>query len=240
MQYKILLKNFIHTIFVSTFALIVIFIIMAKMHFVFGSIIILTFLLAWKMISGLANINFYILYSLFLSSLVFSWNFKMLPVVMFFALMTLLFYFRVIDIRPEIKNNIPLFLTFKQFFLFLVFFCNVLALYCLFYLNHLPFWFVFSLFILISIVFFSWYKRLNKIEWSLYEKIVLFLMFLQISWFLFNFSNGFFVFPLLIVFWFYILIEIYKGIVNWSWSKTLNFIVLPIIITLVFSFLIKL
>lgn len=240
MQYKILLKNFIHTIFVSSFALIVVFLVMSKMHFVFGSIIILTFLMLWKMISGLANINFYILYSLFLSSLIFSWHFKILPVLVFFVLMMFLFYSRVIDVRPEIKNNIPLFLTFKQFFLFLVFFCNVLALYCLFYLSHIAFWFVFSLFILISIVFFSWYKRLNKIEWSLYEKIVLFLMFLQISWFLFNFSNGFFVFPLLIVFWFYILIEIYKGVVNWNWGKTFNLIVIPIGITLMFSFLIKL
>ncbi|MDD3156165.1 MAG: hypothetical protein PHP14_01850 [Candidatus Pacebacteria bacterium] len=59
--------------------------------------------------------------------------------MIFFILMIALFYFRVIDIKPEIKDNIPLFLTFKQMFLFLVFFYNTLSLYCLFYLNHVKF-----------------------------------------------------------------------------------------------------
>lgn len=240
MNYSRLFSNFIHTILTGIFVVLVVFLVMTKIHFVLGSIVILTFLVLWKLISGLANINFFILYTLFLSSLIFSWNFKMLPVVIFFILMIALFYFRVIDIKPEIKDNIPLFLTFKQMFLFLVFFYNTLSLYCLFYLNHVKFIWIFLLFICLSWVSFSWYKKLNKINWSFYEKVVIFLIFLQISWFLFNFSNGFFVFPMLIVFWFYILIEIYKRIINWNLNKTLSFVVLPIIITLIFSFLIKL
>lgn len=220
--------------------ILVVFLVMTKIHFVLGSIIILVYLVLWKLISGLANINFFILYTLFLSSLIFSWNFKILPVLLFFIVMIILFYFRVIDIKPEIKDNLPLFLTFKQMFLFLVFFYNTLALYCLFYLNHVKFIWVFLLFLFLSWVVFSWYKKLNKINWSFYEKVIIFLIFLQISWFLFNFSNGFFIFPMLIIFWFYILIEIYKRIVNWNLNKTLSFVLLPIMITLIFSFLIKL
>jgi hypothetical protein len=240
MPYQALLKNFIHTILVSVFSILVMFILIVKINTILALIIILAFLILWKMISGLANINFFILFSLFFSSLVFSWNFKIIPVLSFFILMILLFYFRVIDIKPNIKNNLPMFSTFKQTFLFSVFFYNVLSLYCLFYLNHWPFFIIFSLFAALSFICFSWYKKLNNIDWSLYEKIVIFLVFLQLSWFLFQYSNSFFIFPILIVFWFYNIIEIYKQIMNWNWNKTLNFIIFPILITIVSTFWIKL
>lgn len=240
MPYQALLKNFIHTILVSVFSILVMFILIIKINTILALIIILSFLILWKMVSGLANINFFILFSLFFSSLVFSWNFKIIPVLLFFILMILLFYFRVIDIKPNIKNNLSIFLTFKQIFLFSVFFYNVLSLYCLFYLNHWPFFVIFPLFAGLSFICFSWYKKLNNINWSLYEKIVIFLVFLQLSWFLFQYSNSFFVFPILIVFWFYNIIEIYKQIMNWNWNKTLNFIIFPILITIVCTFWIKL
>jgi len=240
MTYLFSLKNFIHTILVIIFSILIFFILITKISFWWSSLIVLLFLLLWKMISGLANINFFILFVLFFSSTIFSWNFEFIPVAIFFITMIMLFYFRVIDIKPEIKKNIAVFLTFKQIFLFLIFFTTILALYCVFYLNHWPFWLVFIMFSLLSYICFSWYKKLNNINWSLYEKIVMFITFLQISWFLFNFSNGFFIFPMLMVFWFYNIIEIYKHILNWTWSKTVNLVLFPIIITMFFSFLIKL
>ena len=240
MQYPGFLKNFIHTILVTIFSFLVIFILITKINMFWGLLIILSFLLLWKMISGLANINFFILFSLFFSSLVFSWNFKIVSVLMFFILMMLLFYFRVIDIRPEIKNNLSIFLTFKQIFLFLIFFANILSVYCLFYLSHWPFTFCFLLFSLLSWVCFSWYKRINNINWLLYEKIVIFLIFLQISWFLFHFSNSFFIFPILIVFWFYNIIEIYNHILCLNFNRIFNFIIFPLLVTIIFGFWIKL
>jgi hypothetical protein len=131
-------------------------------------------------------------------------------------------------------------LVLKQLFFFMIFFANILTLYCLFYLNHWPFTFIFILFALLSYISFSWYKKLNNINWMLYEKIVIFIIFLQISWFLFNFSNGFFVFPMLTVFWFYNLVEIYKNICNWNNKKLVDFIILPLFLTFIISFLIKL
>lgn len=240
MQNLSLLKNLIHTVWITVFSFLVIFILMTQINIIWGLVIILSFLLLWKMISGLANINFFILLSLFFNSVVLAWNFKIFSVLLFFILMTLLFYFRVIDIRPEIKNNLSFFLAFKQIFLFLVFFSNILSIYCLFYLNHWSFVLCFMLFALLSWICFSWYKRINNINWLLYEKIVIFLAFLQISWFLFHFSNSFFIFPILIVFWFYNIIEIYNHIISWNFRKTINLLILPLLITIIFSFWIKL
>lgn len=235
-----MLKNLIHTVLTVIFLLLVLFVLITKMNWIWGSIIILLFLLLWKLISGLANINYFILYSLFVSTLIFSWNFKTIPVVIFLVTMMSLFYFRVIDIKPAIKDNFSIFITFKQWFLFLVFFYNILAIYCLFYLNHLRFFYSFVLYILVSYICFSWYKKLNNINWSLYEKIIIFLVFIQISWIIFHFSNGFFIFPILLVFWFFNLMEIYRHILTWNTSKTINFVIIPMIISFFMSFVIKL
>jgi hypothetical protein len=240
MNYQPIWKNLIHTILTVIFVILTMFILMAKLNWIWGSIIILMFLLLWKLISGLANINYFILYSLFISTLIFSWNFKMVPVISFLIIMIVLFYFRVIDIKPIIKDNLSVFLTFKQWFLFLVFFYNTLAIYCLFYLNHIKFFYCFVLYALTSYVCFSWYKKLNNLNWSLYEKIVIFLIFLQMSWIVFHFSNGFFIFPILLVLWFYNLTEIYRHISLWNANKTINLVIIPLIITFLMAFVIKL
>ncbi len=240
MNYQPIWKNLIHTILTVIFVILTMFILMAKLNWIWGSIIILMFLLLWKLISGLANINYFILYSLFISTLIFSWNFKMVPVISFLIIMIVLFYFRVIDIKPIVKDNLSVFLTFKQWFLFLVFFYNTLAIYCLFYLNHIKFFYCFVLYALTSYVCFSWYKKLNNLNWSLYEKIVIFLIFLQMSWIVFHFSNGFFIFPILLVLWFYNLTEIYRHISLWNANKTINLVIIPLIITFLMAFVIKL
>lgn len=240
MGYKPILKNLLHTILAIVFILLVMFILAFKLNWIWGSVIILSFLLLWKLIMGLANINYFILFSLFMNTLIFSWNFNMLPTISFLMVMTLLFYFRVIDIKPGLKENISMFLAFKQLFLFLIFFSNTLAIYCLFYLNHVKFFYCFLLYIFISFICFSWYKKLNNIDWSLYEKMVIFLMFLQISWIVFHFSNGFFVFPILLVFWFYNLTEIYRHMMVWNTIKTINLLIIPILITFLMAFVIKL
>jgi len=234
------LKNVIQIILTVLYCLLLLMIIIFKINFVLGLIIILSFLVLWKIIHGLANINVFILLSIFINSFVLALNFKIISTLIFLTLMLVLFYFRVIDLKKEIKNNLQIFLVLKQLFFFMVFFANILTLYCLFYLNHWPFTLIFVLFASLSYISFSWYKKLNNINWMLYEKIVVFIIFLQISWFLFNFSNGFFVFPMLTVFWFYNLIEIYKNILNWTVKKTIDLVIIPIVLTGLVSFLIKL
>ncbi len=234
------LKNVIQMILMALYAILLLYILVCKINFVLGLVMIVSFLLLWKIIYGLANINFFILLSIFINSLVLALNFKLTSTLIFLTLMLILFYFRVIDIKKEIKNNLQVFLVLKQLFFFMVFFANILTLYCLFYLNHWPFTLVFVLFGILSYISFSWYKKLNNITWMLYEKIVVFIVFLQISWFLFNFSNGFFVFPILVVFWFYNIVEIYRNISNWSINKTIDYVLLPVIFTGLISFLIKL
>ncbi len=240
MNYKPIWKNFLQTILVVVFILLVMFILAAKLHWFWGSVIILLFLLLWKLIIGLANINYFILFSLFISTLIFSWNFNILPTISFLMVMMVLFYFRVIAIKPRLKENLSIFLAFKQFFVFLVFFVNTSAIYCLFYLNHVKFFYCFWLYVLVSFICFSWYKKINNINWSLYEKMIIFLMFLQISWIIFHFSNGFFIFPILLVFWFYNLTEIYRHMVAWNTNKTINLLIIPILITFFMTFVIKL
>jgi len=233
-------KNVVQIILTIIYCLILLLIIILKMNFVVGLVMIISFLLLWKIIHGLANINFFILLSIFINSFVLALNFKITSTLIFLTLMLVLFYFRVIDIKKEIKNNLQIFLVLKQLFFFMVFFANILTLYCLFYLNHWPFTLIFVLFTGLSYISFSWYKKLNNINWMLYEKIIVFVLFLEISWFLFNFSNGFFVFPMLTVFWFYNICEIYKNILNWNGKKTIDLVVIPILLTAIVSFLIKL
>lgn len=240
MNYQPIWKNLLHTILTVIFILLVVFILIAKLNWIWGSVIILSFLLLWKLITGLANINYFILFSLFISTLIFSWNFKMLPTISFLIVMLGLFYFRVVDIKSGLKENLSIFLAFKQLFLFLIFFSNTLAIYCLFYLNHVSFFYCFSLYIFISFICFSWYKKLNNLNWSLYEKIVIFLMFLQTSWLVFHFSNGFFVFPILLVFWFYNITEIYRQIIDFNTNKAIALVIIPLLITAFMAFVIKL
>jgi hypothetical protein len=240
MQNNHWLKNFIHVILTVLYCLLLLWILIAKVNFAWGVVALVSFLLLWKIIYGLANINFFILLSIFINSFVLALNFKLTSTLIFLVFMLFLFYFRVLDIKKEVKNNLPIFLVLKQLFFYMVFFANILTLYCLFYLNHWPFTLVFVLFALLSYISFSWYKKLNNINWILYEKIVIFVVFMEMSWFLFNFSNGFFVFPMLTVFWFYNLVEIYRNILNWNWKKMIDFVILPIVLTAVVSFLIKL
>jgi hypothetical protein len=165
MQNNHWLKNFIHVILTVLYCLLLLWILIAKVNFAWGVVALVSFLLLWKIIYGLANINFFILLSIFINSFVLALNFKLTSTLIFLVFMLFLFYFRVLDIKKEVKNNLPIFLVLKQLFFYMVFFANILTLYCLFYLNHWPFTLVFVLFALLSYISFSWYKKLNNINW---------------------------------------------------------------------------
>jgi hypothetical protein len=118
------------------YCLLLLFILIFKINFILGFILILLFLFLWKIIYGIASINVFSLLSIFLNAFVFAINFKMTSALIFLTLMLVLFYFRVLDLKKDVKNNLQIFLVLKQLFFFMIFFANILTLYCLFYLNH--------------------------------------------------------------------------------------------------------
>lgn len=239
MNLQNLFKSFVYLFLVSLFYIMILIILSLKLPFWAGLLIIIAFLFIWKLIYGLAYLNYFILLSIFASSFILNMAFK-LPSVMFFVLVLLsLFYIRAIYRRKLINTNEKTFIMIKYLFFFIVFFTNILSIYTLFYVAYWNFSIIFMLTLATLSICLLWYQKLDDIKMSFYEGLIFLTVASQITWFLFNFSGGFFIFPMLVVFWFYNLINFYKTLHPITWDKVNNWIVLPMILTLIFSFYIK-
>ncbi len=239
MTFSNILKSFVYLFLASIFYFTILIILASQMPFWAGLLIMLFFLFIWKFLYGLAYLNYFILFSIFVNSFILNMAFNLTAVLVFVFLLVFLFYLRAIYQKKIIQNDQKTFIALKYLFFFIVFFSNILSLYTLFYIAYWPFTLVFFLLIITLAICLLWYQKLDDIKLSFYEGLIFLIIMSQVAWFLFNFSGGFFIFPILIVFWFYNLFNFYKNIEFLNWDKVNNWLIMPLILTLVFSFYFK-
>lgn len=239
MNLKNALKSFVYLVLITIFYIFILMILSFKFSFWIGILMMILFLFLWKLIYGLAYLNYFILLFIFINSYILNMAFKLPAVLLFVLTLLFLFYIRAIYQKELIKSDQKTFLAIKYLFFFIIFFANILSLYTLFYILHWSFTLIFI--ITIGVLFFclQWYQKLDDIKMSFFENLIFIVVLSQITWFLFNLSGGFFIFPILIIFWFYNLINFYKNIEKINVEKIINWIIMPLILTLIFSFYIK-
>ena len=197
----------------------------------------LLFLFLWKFLGGLAWHNLFILFSLTL--FLFSNNlfFEKGMIVSLVIYFWMLFYLSAIKLKkyPYIYDFI------RNIFFASVLFLFFLTLNIFFFKFHYSIWYVGFLLTLGSGSFIYWKILIDRLQMDFLDRLVLFFSFIQISFFLLNLSGSFFAYPILNIFWFYILFDLLESVKGKNLANKFNFwhVLIPVMVSLVLIFLVR-
>lgn len=197
----------------------------------------LIFLFLWKFLGGLAWHNFFILFSLMLFLYVnglFFDRFLLLPLI---GYLWVLFYLSAL----KFKKYPYLYDFTRNIFLASVLFLFFTSLNILLFRIHISIWLI-TLFLAIgSALFVYWKILIDRLNMDFLNSLILFLGFLEVSFFLFNLSGGFFICPILSVFWFYTLFDILEAMDDKNIASKFNlwYVLIPLAISLGLIFWVK-
>lgn len=239
MNTKAIFKQFMPLALTSIYFLIVGVILSFQFSILISLTIIFLLLILWKILYGLANHNFLILFDLFLSFYILSLSFNLVSVFIILILILSIFYLQTIWLHSKWKEQIVFYNIIRELLFALTFFITLSAFYSLFYLKHWPFTIVFLALSILSMLFIYWYNLLDNTKTTLFNNIIFWIAFVQILWFLFNFSNGFFIFPIISVFWFHQIHRIRLDINKFTLNEFCWHILFPLLLTVFAIFYIK-
>jgi len=200
-------------------------------------LISLASLFLWKFFGGLAWHNLFILFSIML--LLFNCG-------LFFEntmIISLSIYFWVLFYLSALKwKKYPYLYDFaRNIFFSSVLFIFFLTLNIFFFKLHYSSWFINLLLALGSALFIYWKILIDRLHIDLLDRLVLFIGFLEVSFLLLNLSGGFFVYPILSIFWFYTLFDLLESVNGKNLANKFNIwhILIPVVISVVLIFFIK-
>ena len=197
-----------HLIFSILYFLILCFLLMHPVNFILASFLLFLILLIWKLFSGLAWHNFFILFGSFLILKGLTWTINGNLIVLLGFLITVLFYLQAIKWK-EIPHWYDII---RNLFFGLHLFLFLLLCYTLFYKLHYS-WHLISLLLIFGIIIFVYWKILiDKTAYTFQETLMFYLLYLEIVFLFFSLSNGFFIYPVLSSFWFFILLDLIESL----------------------------
>jgi len=194
-------------------------------------------LFLWKFLGGLAWHNLFILFSIML--LLFSCSLFLENTM----IISLSIYFWFLFYLSALKwKKYPYLYDFaRNIFFASVLFIFFLTLNIFFFKLHYNSWYVNFLLVIGSALFIYWKILIDRLQINSLDRLILFLGFLEISFLLFNLSGGFFIYPILSIFWFYVLFDLLESINGKNLANKFSFwhILIPISISLILIFFVK-
>ncbi len=194
-------------------------------------------LFLWKFLGGLAWHNLFILLSVMFFLYGNSLFFEKGMIISLVIYLWVLFYLSAIKLKKY-----PFFYDFtRNIFFASILFLFFLTLNIFFFKLHYSIWLVGFLLTLGSGSLIHWKILIDRLQIDFLDRIILFLGFIEISFFLLNLSGGFFLYPILSVFWFYVLFDLLESIKGKNLTNKFSFwhILLPILVSIILLFLLK-
>jgi hypothetical protein len=229
--------HFSHLLFSCLYFLLLLCSFALSLPFWINILLCLLFLTIWKFLGGLAWHNFFILLSTFLLLAGLNLFFARSIIIFLAFYIILLFYLQAIKLKQY-----PHFYDFiRNIFFASILFLFILLLYILFFKLHWSSWIIAFFLAIGSAIFLYWKILIDKIQIDFLTKIVLYLSFIEIIFILFNLSGGFFIYPIISVFWFFILFDLLESISGKNLANQFNIwhILVPILVTIFLIFVFK-